>query len=68
MWSKGNTHPLLLGMQTCATTLEISVAVSQETGTQHTSEEQLHSWEYIQEMPNHTTKAFVQLYSYQHYL
>ena len=32
MWSKGGTHPLLVGMQTCAATLEISVAVSQETG------------------------------------
>ena len=29
--SKGNTHPLLVGMQTCAATLEISVVVSQET-------------------------------------
>ena len=31
MWGEGNTHPLLLGMQTCAATVEISVAVSQET-------------------------------------
>ena len=31
---KGNTHPLLVGMQTCAATVEISVAVSQETGSQ----------------------------------
>ena len=30
MWSKGYTHPLLVGMQTCATTLKISVVVSQE--------------------------------------
>ena len=37
LWSKGNTHPLLVGMQTLATTLEISVAVSQETGSQPTS-------------------------------
>ena len=34
MWSEGNTHPLLVGMQTCAATVEISVAVSQETGNQ----------------------------------
>ena len=31
---KGNTHPLLVGMQTCASILEISVVVSQETGGQ----------------------------------
>ena len=31
MWSKENTHPLLVGMQICAATLQISVAVSQET-------------------------------------
>ena len=37
MWSKGNTHPLMVGMQTCAATLEISVLVSQETGSQPTS-------------------------------
>ena len=34
MWSEGNIHPLLVGMQTCAATVEISVAVSQETGSQ----------------------------------
>ena len=34
MWSKGNTHPLLVGMKTYAVTLEISVAVSQETVSQ----------------------------------
>ena len=34
MWRKGNTHPLLVGMQTCAATVEISVVVSQETGSQ----------------------------------
>ena len=32
MWTEGNTHPLLVGMQTCATTLEISVADFQEIG------------------------------------
>ena len=37
MWSKGNTHPLLVGMQTCTTTLEISMAVSQKIGNQPTS-------------------------------
>jgi hypothetical protein len=27
MWSKGNTHALLVGLQTCAATTETSVAV-----------------------------------------
>ena len=30
MWSKGNTHPLLVGMQTCSSTLENSMVVSQK--------------------------------------
>ena len=34
MWWEGNSHPLLVGMQTCAATVEISVAVSQENGSQ----------------------------------
>ena len=37
MLSNGNTHPLLMGMQSCATTLEISVAVSQENSNESTS-------------------------------
>ena len=37
MWSKGNTHPLMVGMQTCATTLEISMTLSQKIGNQPTS-------------------------------
>ena len=31
MWSKGNTHPLMLGMQICTITFEISMRVSQKT-------------------------------------
>ena len=34
MWSKGNTSPLLVGMQTCTTTLEISMVVYQKIGSQ----------------------------------
>ena len=37
MWNEGNTHPLLVGMQTYAATVEISVVVSQETGSQPSS-------------------------------
>jgi hypothetical protein len=31
IWSKGNTPTLLVGEQTCTTTLEINLAVSQKT-------------------------------------
>ena len=63
MWSEGNTYPLLVGMQTCAATVEISVVVSQETESQPPSGPSNSTWEYTQEMPYHTTKAFVQLCS-----
>ena len=32
MWRKKNTPPLLVGLQACTTTLEISLAVPQKTG------------------------------------
>jgi hypothetical protein len=32
MWRKGNTPPLLVGLQACTTTLEISLAVPQKFG------------------------------------
>jgi hypothetical protein len=32
MWRKRNTPPLLVGLQTCTTTLEISLAVPQKIG------------------------------------
>ena len=35
--SKGNTPPLLVEVQTCTATLEMSMVVSQKTGNQHTS-------------------------------
>jgi hypothetical protein len=37
MWGKRNTLPLLVGLQACTTTLEISLAVPQEIG--HSTEE-----------------------------
>jgi hypothetical protein len=33
MWRKGNTPPLLVGLQACTTTLEISLVVPQKTGS-----------------------------------
>jgi hypothetical protein len=30
MWSKGNTPPLLVGVESCTATLEIGLAVSQK--------------------------------------
>ena len=38
MWSKENTPALLVGVQTCTTTLEINVVIYQKTGNQPTSE------------------------------
>jgi hypothetical protein len=32
MWSKGNTLPLLVGVQTCIVTLETNMEVSQKIG------------------------------------
>jgi hypothetical protein len=32
MWSKGNTSSLLVGLQTCTTTLEIKLKFSQKIG------------------------------------
>ena len=37
MWGKGNTPPLLVGVQTSAVTLEISMAISQKIRKQSTS-------------------------------
>ena len=37
MWSKGNTCPVLVGMQTYTATLEISIAVSQKIENQFIS-------------------------------
>jgi hypothetical protein len=47
IWSKGNTSSLLVGMQTCPTTLEINVAVSQKTGNHSTSS------------PSYTTPGYI---------
>jgi hypothetical protein len=40
MWSKGKTPALLVGVQTCKTTLEINFAVSQKIGNSPTSRPQ----------------------------
>ena len=34
MWRKGNTPPLLVGVQSCTATLEINMVVPQENGNQ----------------------------------
>ena len=36
LWSKVTIPPLLVGMQTCTTTLEVSMVFSQKTGNQPT--------------------------------
>ena len=47
MWSKGNTPPLLMGMQICTTTVEIGMAVFQKIGNQLTAR------------PNNTTQRML---------
>ena len=37
MWSKENTPPLLVKMETCTTSLKIIILVSQKIGNQYTS-------------------------------
>ena len=37
LWGKGNTIPLLVGIQTCTDALEISMAISQKIRKQPTS-------------------------------
>ena len=37
MWNKGNTPPLLVGVQTFPATLEVSVVIPQKTGDQPTT-------------------------------
>lgn len=32
MWSKGNTHPSLVGLYSCSATMKISMAIPQEFG------------------------------------
>ena len=38
MWSKKNTPPLLLGMETCTVTMEINITVHQSLGNQSPQE------------------------------
>ena len=47
MWSKGTTFPLLVGVQTCIITLEISMAVSKKFGNHPTSKPRNNNLEYI---------------------
>ena len=49
MWSKENTLPLLVGVQTCTATLKINMLISQKTGGSIYLRTQLnHSWVYTQ--------------------
>ena len=54
-WSKGNTHPLLVGVQTCTTTLENHMAATQNWKPTYLKTQQYHSWVHTQRMHTHTT-------------
>ena len=49
MWGKGNAPPLLMGVQTCTATLEISVTISQKIRKQSTSRPSNITFGYIPE-------------------
>jgi hypothetical protein len=36
MWGKGNTPPLLVGIQNCTTTLQVNLVLSQKSGNSFT--------------------------------
>jgi hypothetical protein len=58
---KGNTPPLLMGVQTCITTLEINLVVSQTIDKSSTSRPRL--WAYTQKKLHHPTRSFAQVFS-----
>jgi hypothetical protein len=37
MWNKRNSHPLLVGVETCSSTMDINVVVPQKDGNLFTS-------------------------------
>ena len=61
MWSNGNTHPLLVGMQTCTITLKISMVVSHKMGINLPQDPAMLLLAIYPKMLNHTTRTFVQL-------
>ena len=62
VWSKRNSHPLLLGLKTCTTTLEISMVFLRKLGVNQPKDPAIPTLGYIpKKMLNHTTKGFVQL-------
>jgi hypothetical protein len=50
MWRKRNTPPLLVGLQACTTTLEISLAVPQKTGHSTTGRYRVYFFNWIIEI------------------
>lgn len=54
MWRTGNIPPLLVAVQTCTTTLEINLAVSQKVGNRYTSKS---SYTTIGHIPPHTPET-----------
>jgi hypothetical protein len=64
IWRKRNTPPLLVGLQTGTTTLEINLEVPQKIGIDLPEDPAIpHSWEYTQKMPHHATGTHVPLFS-----
>jgi hypothetical protein len=60
---QGNTPPLLVGVQTRTSTLEINLAVSQKIGNYLHEDQLYYFWAYIQTKPQYTTGILAQLCS-----
>ena len=53
MWSKGNTPLLLVGVKICISTLEISMAVSENWDSIYLKTPRYNSWAYEDAQSNH---------------
>jgi hypothetical protein len=65
MWRKRNIPPLLVGLQTRTTTMEINLKVLQKIRNRsiYLKTQQYNSWEYTQKIPHHAKGASVPLCS-----
>jgi hypothetical protein len=62
IWNKGNIPPLLVGVQTFTTTMEVSMVVPQKIRSLYTSRPSYHTLGHTQETLHPPTKT-LELYS-----
>lgn len=63
MWNKGNTYPVLVGLQTCTDTVEIRVSSAKGWTSIYHKIQLYDSWAYSQKTLHPTTERLVQLCS-----